>query len=77
MSKLTDIDHVGIAVHDLDATVAWYQQMFGATSCSASASGFGFSAPREKFESGIAKVFTIQPKPGGTNSPNGTRCDLS
>ena len=28
---LTDIDHVGIAVNDLDATVAWYQQMFGAT----------------------------------------------
>ncbi|MBW3556598.1 MAG: methylmalonyl-CoA epimerase [Actinobacteria bacterium] len=29
--RLTEIDHVGIAVHDLDATVAWYQQMFGAT----------------------------------------------
>lgn len=28
---LTDIDHVGIAVRDLDAAVAWYQQMFGAT----------------------------------------------
>ena len=28
---LTDIDHVGIAVRDLDATVAWYEQMFGAT----------------------------------------------
>lgn len=28
---LTEIDHVGIAVHDLDAAVAWYQQMFGAT----------------------------------------------
>ena len=28
---LTDIDHVGIAVEDLDAAVAWYQQMFGAT----------------------------------------------
>jgi len=27
---LTDIDHVGIAVEDLDAAVAWYQQMFGA-----------------------------------------------
>ncbi|MBV9253657.1 MAG: methylmalonyl-CoA epimerase, partial [Actinobacteria bacterium] len=27
----TDIDHVGIAVRDLDATVAWYEQMFGAT----------------------------------------------
>jgi methylmalonyl-CoA epimerase len=30
-SKLTDIDHVGIAVRDLDATIAWYQQMFGAS----------------------------------------------
>lgn len=30
-SKLTEIDHVGIAVRDLDVTVAWYQQMFGAT----------------------------------------------
>lgn len=29
--KLTDIDHVGIAVRDLDATIAWYEQMFGAT----------------------------------------------
>jgi methylmalonyl-CoA epimerase len=29
--KLTEIDHVGIAVRDLDATLAWYQQMFGAT----------------------------------------------
>ena len=29
--KLTDIDHVGIAVRDLDAAVAWYQQIFGAT----------------------------------------------
>jgi methylmalonyl-CoA epimerase len=28
---LTDIDHVGIAVYDLDAAVAWYEQMFGAT----------------------------------------------
>ena len=28
---LTDIDHVGIAVRDLDAAVAWYQEMFGAT----------------------------------------------
>ena len=27
----TEIDHVGIAVHDLDAAVAWYEQMFGAT----------------------------------------------
>lgn len=30
-SVLTEIDHVGIAVRDLDAAVAWYQQMFGAT----------------------------------------------
>ncbi|MBW3614048.1 MAG: methylmalonyl-CoA epimerase [Actinobacteria bacterium] len=29
--RLTEIDHVGIAVHDLDAALAWYQQMFGAT----------------------------------------------
>ena len=29
--KLTDIDHVGIAVRDLDAAVAWYEKMFGAT----------------------------------------------
>jgi len=29
-SKLTEIDHVGIAVRDLDATIAWYKQMFGA-----------------------------------------------
>ncbi|HET9444532.1 MAG TPA: methylmalonyl-CoA epimerase [Acidimicrobiales bacterium] len=28
---LTEIDHVGVAVRDLDATVAWYQRMFGAT----------------------------------------------
>jgi methylmalonyl-CoA/ethylmalonyl-CoA epimerase len=27
---LTDIDHVGIAVNDLDAAVAWYEEMFGA-----------------------------------------------
>ena len=27
---LTDIDHVGIAVRDLDAAVQWYQEMFGA-----------------------------------------------
>jgi methylmalonyl-CoA/ethylmalonyl-CoA epimerase len=31
MSKLTDIDHVGIAVRDLDAAVEWYERMFGAT----------------------------------------------
>jgi methylmalonyl-CoA/ethylmalonyl-CoA epimerase len=28
---LTEIDHVAIAVADLDAAVAWYQEMFGAT----------------------------------------------
>ncbi len=28
---LTNIDHVGIAVADLDAAVAWYRDMFGAT----------------------------------------------
>jgi methylmalonyl-CoA/ethylmalonyl-CoA epimerase len=26
-----ELDHVGIAVRDLDAVVAWYEQMFGAT----------------------------------------------
>jgi methylmalonyl-CoA epimerase len=29
-SHLTEIDHVGIAVTDLDAAVAWYSRMFGA-----------------------------------------------
>ena len=29
--KLTELDHVGIAVRDLDAVVEWYQRMFGAT----------------------------------------------
>jgi methylmalonyl-CoA epimerase len=28
---LTEIDHVAIAVRDLDAAVAWYAEMFGAT----------------------------------------------
>ncbi len=28
---LTEIDHVAIAVHDLDAAVAWYAEAFGAT----------------------------------------------
>lgn len=28
---LTELDHVGLAVADLDAAVAWYEQMFGAT----------------------------------------------
>ena len=27
---LTELDHVGIAVRDLDAVVDWYQRMFGA-----------------------------------------------
>ena len=27
---LTEIDHVAIAVHDLDAAVAWYEENFGA-----------------------------------------------
>jgi len=27
----TELDHVGIAVRDLDAVVDWYQRMFGAT----------------------------------------------
>ena len=30
-AMLTEIDHVGIAVADLEATVGWYQRMFGAT----------------------------------------------
>jgi len=29
--KLTELDHVGIAVRDLDAVVDWYKRMFGAT----------------------------------------------
>jgi methylmalonyl-CoA/ethylmalonyl-CoA epimerase len=28
---LTEIDHVAIAVHDLDAAIAWYAEAFGAT----------------------------------------------
>jgi methylmalonyl-CoA/ethylmalonyl-CoA epimerase len=28
---LTEIDHVAIAVRDLDGAVAWYSEMFGAT----------------------------------------------
>ena len=31
MSELTEIDHVGIAVRDLDAAIEWYGRMFGAT----------------------------------------------
>jgi len=30
-SLLIEIDHVAIAVHDLDAAIAWYQDVFGAT----------------------------------------------
>ena len=29
--KLTEIDHVGIAVRDLDTAIKWYEDMFGAT----------------------------------------------
>ncbi|NNN09119.1 MAG: methylmalonyl-CoA epimerase [Acidimicrobiaceae bacterium] len=29
-SLLTDIDHVAIAVHDIDAAIAWYANTFGA-----------------------------------------------
>jgi methylmalonyl-CoA epimerase len=29
--QLTEIDHIAIAVRDLDAAVAWYEEMFGAT----------------------------------------------
>lgn len=30
-SLLTEIDHVAIAVRDLDAAIAWYEEVFGAT----------------------------------------------
>ena len=30
-SRLTEIDHVAIAVSDLDAAIAWYAEVFGAT----------------------------------------------
>jgi methylmalonyl-CoA/ethylmalonyl-CoA epimerase len=30
-SLLTEIDHVAIAVRDLDAAIAWYEDAFGAT----------------------------------------------
>jgi methylmalonyl-CoA/ethylmalonyl-CoA epimerase len=30
-SLLTEIDHVAIAVHDLEAAIAWYAKAFGAT----------------------------------------------
>lgn len=29
-SQLTEIDHVAIAVRDLDAAIAWYESVFGA-----------------------------------------------
>ncbi|HZQ56548.1 MAG TPA: methylmalonyl-CoA epimerase [Acidimicrobiales bacterium] len=29
--QLTEIDHVAIAVRDLEAAIAWYAEMFGAT----------------------------------------------
>ncbi|HXY43316.1 MAG TPA: methylmalonyl-CoA epimerase [Acidimicrobiales bacterium] len=29
--ELTEIDHVGIAVRDLDAAIAWYEETLGAT----------------------------------------------
>ena len=28
---LTEIDHIAIAVHDLDAAIGWYRDVFGAT----------------------------------------------
>jgi methylmalonyl-CoA/ethylmalonyl-CoA epimerase len=28
---LTEVDHVAIAVHDLEAAIAWYEEAFGAT----------------------------------------------
>ena len=28
---LTEIDHVAIAVNDLEAAIAWYAEVFGAT----------------------------------------------
>ena len=28
---LTEIDHVAIAVNDLEAAIAWYREIFGAT----------------------------------------------
>ena len=30
-SLLTEIDHVAIVVHDLDAAIAWYEDVLGAT----------------------------------------------
>ncbi len=31
MDMLTEIDHVAIAVNDLEAAIAWYADVFGAT----------------------------------------------
>lgn len=31
MTLLIEIDHVAIAVHDLDAAIEWYEEVFGAT----------------------------------------------
>jgi methylmalonyl-CoA/ethylmalonyl-CoA epimerase len=31
MTELTEVDHVAIAVRDLDAAIAWYAETFGAT----------------------------------------------
>ena len=31
MDMLTEIDHVAIAVNDLEAAIAWYAEVFGAT----------------------------------------------
>ena len=31
MSELTEIDHIAIAVHDLDGAIAYYEQTFGCT----------------------------------------------
>jgi methylmalonyl-CoA epimerase len=30
ISQLTEIDHVAIAVNDIDAAIAWYESVFGA-----------------------------------------------
>ena len=30
-SLFSEIDHVAIAVHDLEAAIAWYEEVFGAT----------------------------------------------
>ena len=45
MSELTEIDHVAIAVTDLDAAIAYYEQTFGCT-----------VTHRELIESALLKV---------------------